>query len=209
MCLPDSAAFTIRSACVSVDEQISTTPTALSAKTSATAATFAPERSASACAAFAFWSTTYVSFAPDSFARLPAWIVPIRPAPKSATSIMGLDARARRLRGSRTLCMLPEIRSPLLHHAAVRVPVHEERHPFRRRTPARRRLPGSPRRRLLRAADRRAAGRRRELRQVPGRFVREHGVRLRAARAPGGDGVAHRRRRDGPLPRRDAREGRM
>src|SRR4029453_2592955 len=88
ICLPDEAAAWIRSAWVSVDEQISTAPTPPSSNTSATLATCAPCRSANVWANFAFGSTTYLRRAPASFARLPAWMLPMRPAPKSATSIM-------------------------------------------------------------------------------------------------------------------------
>ena len=88
ICLPAAAAARIRSACVSVYEQISTAPTALSANTSAVVAAFAPCCAANAAAASALGSITYFSRAPDSRATLPAWILPMRPAPKSAHSIM-------------------------------------------------------------------------------------------------------------------------
>ena len=84
ICLPAPRRARIRSACVSVYEQISTAPTALSANTSAVVAGFAPCSAASAAAASALGSITYLSRAPVSRATLPAWILPMRPAPKSA-----------------------------------------------------------------------------------------------------------------------------
>ena len=74
---------------------------------------------------------------------------------------------------------------------------------------ARHRLSRPLRRRFLRAADRRAARGRDELRQVPRRLVGQHGVRLRAAGSRRRTDLARRRRRDGPLPRRDDRARRL
>ncbi len=59
-------------------------------------------------------------------------------------------------------------------------PSDEKRHTFRTGSPARRRLSWPLRRRLLRPADRRPARGRHEFRQVPGRVVGQHRLRLRA-----------------------------
>ncbi len=209
ICLPAAAAARIRSACVSVYEQISTAPTALSANTSAVVTGFAPCSAASAAAASALGSITYLSRAPVSRARLPAWILPMRPAPKSAQSIMffRLGGSGAGLRHPVRYSMLPEPRRPDGTQPAVPnfAPSDEEQHAFCRRPALRRHLPRPLRRRFLRPADRRATRRRRDLRQVPRRLVGEHRVRLRAPGSFRGDGGARRRRRDGALPHGNAR----
>ncbi len=88
MALPAAAERWIRSACVSVDEPITTAPTALSASAASAVATCAPSCAASACAAAASTSITYRSLTPGWRTTLPAWILPIRPAPNTATSII-------------------------------------------------------------------------------------------------------------------------
>src|SRR6478736_6191402 len=67
---------------------MTTAPTDLSASAASTVATFAPCCDASSPAAAWLTSATYLSRAPDCRARLPAWILPIRPAPNNAASII-------------------------------------------------------------------------------------------------------------------------
>ena len=73
---------------MSVDEPITTAPTAVSASAASARADLRAVLRASAAAAAPSTSITYRSFTPGWRATLPAWILPIRPAPKSATSII-------------------------------------------------------------------------------------------------------------------------
>ena len=94
--LPDAAARWIRSACVSVDDAIATARIEGSANTPSTLPTLASCCEASAAAACASGSTTYFSRTPGCLTMLPAWILPIRPAPKIATSIIDCSVVERR-----------------------------------------------------------------------------------------------------------------
>src|SRR6185295_11037212 len=88
----ECAARSIRSAWVSVDDAMTTALTAGSANTPSTVPTCAPCCAASAFAAAASGSTTYLSLTPGWRTRLPAWILPIRPAPNIATSVIVVSA---------------------------------------------------------------------------------------------------------------------
>src|ERR1700719_4446002 len=98
MALPAATARKSKSAWVSVLDAINTAPMAGSASAVSMAATCAPYRAANSCPACAFTSLTYLSRTPGSRTRFPAWILPIRPAPKTATSIililLGRDLRS-------------------------------------------------------------------------------------------------------------------
>src|SRR5581483_511564 len=83
-----AAARTMRSAWVSVLDAIATAPIAGSRNAVSASTACAACFCASSPAAGALTSTTYLSFTPGCAARLPAWILPMRPAPNSATSIM-------------------------------------------------------------------------------------------------------------------------
>src|SRR6201997_3304167 len=87
-CFFCAADFMIRSACVSVLEQITVAPIDASPIAPSISATCAPYCAASAAAASRFTSTTYLSRTPGCRARLDAWILPMRPAPNTATSIV-------------------------------------------------------------------------------------------------------------------------
>ncbi len=207
ICLPAAAAVRIRSACVSVYEQISTAPIALSSNTSAVAAVRAPCCAASSPAASALGSTTYLSRAPASRARLPAWILPMRPAPKSATSIMvppSLDAAHGCAIRSIVLCYRNKntaLPIPARRGGALDA-LHEEPHALRRRPHATTssasaaspststRSRSAPASRTSRASPSTSAARR----PTPRSAARGSGLKA-------GDGRARRRRRDGPLPR--------
>src|ERR1700681_3598890 len=139
----------------------------------------------------------------------------MRPAPKSATSIMvflcGWWRELRHgLRHPIGYSMLPElqIRSRATNRADLFLR-DEKPHAFRLRPALRCRLPRPMRRRLLRAADRIAAGGRGAPRQVSGRLVCEHRVRLRTPWTEVRDGRARGRRCDGTLSYRDARARRL
>src|SRR5579864_4889180 len=82
------AARRMRSACVSVDDAMITAATFGSSKTRSASTVCAPCVFASASPAARSTSTMYLSVTPGCRTMLPAWMVPIRPAPKSATSIM-------------------------------------------------------------------------------------------------------------------------
>src|SRR6185312_2779580 len=96
--LPAAAARTMKSACVSVDEPMTTAAIARSANTSSALATRALWSVASDCAASALTSDTAARRTPGWRARLPAWIRPMRPAPSKATSIMGFSPSGMRRR---------------------------------------------------------------------------------------------------------------
>src|SRR6266540_2716298 len=83
-----AAARWMSSACVSVDEPMTTALTTASPKTCSALPTCAPYFCASSAAAVALTSTTYLSLTPGWRTILPAWILPMRPAPKRATSVM-------------------------------------------------------------------------------------------------------------------------
>src|ERR1700744_3071372 len=87
-CLFCAADLTIRSACVSVLEQITVAPIDASPSAPSISATCAPCCAARAAAASRFTSTTYLSRTPGCRARFAAWILPMRPAPNTATSIV-------------------------------------------------------------------------------------------------------------------------
>ena len=101
-----AAAARIRSACVSVDEQISTAPTSLSANTCAIVAAFAPMALGQRLRRLGVGVDDVLEARAGLVRELPAWIVPMRPAPKSATSIMAaLASRRAGLRRSRTVVL--------------------------------------------------------------------------------------------------------
>src|SRR5713101_7551682 len=83
------------SACVSVDEPMTTALTTASPKTCSALPTCAPYFCASSAAAAALTSTTYLSLTPGWRTRLPAWILPMRPAPNNATSVIVFSAISR------------------------------------------------------------------------------------------------------------------
>src|SRR5882724_10071923 len=99
-----AAARRMSPACVSVDEAIATACTAASEKIRSRSATAAPRFAASSLAAWGTASQTYLSRMPGWRARLPPWILPIRPAPIRAMSTipssLGLRRQERRADGA-------------------------------------------------------------------------------------------------------------
>jgi hypothetical protein len=83
--LPPRAARSMRSAWVSVGVQMTTTSMSAAEMISSTLATSAPVASATSRAAWGFASATAESRARECAARLPPWIRPMRPAPRSPT----------------------------------------------------------------------------------------------------------------------------
>ena len=103
MCFPALAERWIRSACVSVEEPMSTASIAGSAKTLSTVTTGAARSDASFCAASGIASAIPASVTPGLRAAFDAWICPMRPAPMTAiliaidSSLLGLlMGRSRR-----------------------------------------------------------------------------------------------------------------
>src|SRR2546430_2275766 len=87
---------------------MTTALTPASPKTCSALPTCAPYFCASSAAAAALTSTTYLSLTPGWRTTLPAWILPMRPAPNRATSVM----RSSRLR----------FEHPLVHRIVLEMP---------------------------------------------------------------------------------------
>ena len=88
MCLPAAAARVIRSEWVLVGEPMTTASIEGLSSASSIVATCAPSCCASCAALSPNGSQTYLRLTPGRRARLPAWMRPMRPAPKTATFFM-------------------------------------------------------------------------------------------------------------------------